>query len=80
MAYDPASKGAKWKSYWFHVGNFEAPLLERIPGAPQVQENWSSNGPGGKRDQAEGAKGKNMIIGDERPLTVDNKILAREVV
>ena len=31
-------------------------------------------------DQAEGAKGKNMIIGDERPLTVDNKILAREVI
>ena len=31
-------------------------------------------------DQAEGAKGKNVIIGDERPLTVDNKILAREVI
>ena len=31
-------------------------------------------------DQTEGAKGKNMIIGDERPLTVDNKILAREVI
>ena len=31
-------------------------------------------------DQAEGAKGKNVIIGDERPLTIDNKILAREVV
>ena len=31
-------------------------------------------------DQAEGAKGKNVIIGDERSLTVDNKILAREVV
>ena len=31
-------------------------------------------------EQAEGAKGKNMIIGDERPLTVDNKILAREVI
>ena len=31
-------------------------------------------------DQAEGAKGKNVIIGDERSLIVDNKILAREVV
>ena len=31
-------------------------------------------------DQAEGAKGRNVIIGDERPLTVDNKILAREVI
>ena len=31
-------------------------------------------------DQAKGAKGKNVIIGDERPLTVDNKILAREVI
>ena len=31
-------------------------------------------------DQAEGVKGKNVIIGDDRPLTVDNKILAREVI
>ena len=31
-------------------------------------------------DQAEGAKGKNVIIGDDRPLTVDNKILAKEVI
>ena len=31
-------------------------------------------------DQAEGAKGKNVIIGDDRPLNVDNKILAREVI
>ena len=30
--------------------------------------------------QAEGAKGKNVIIGNERPLTVDNKILVREVI
>ena len=33
-----------------------------------------------RHDQAEGAKGKNMVIGDDRPLTVDNKILAREVI
>ena len=31
-------------------------------------------------DQDEGAKGKNVIIGDASPLTVDNKILAREVI
>ena len=31
-------------------------------------------------DQAQGAKGKNVIIGDDRPLTVDKKILAREVI
>ena len=31
-------------------------------------------------DQAEGAKGKNVIFGDDRPLTIDNKILAREVI
>ena len=31
-------------------------------------------------DQAKGAKGKNVIIGDDRSLTVDNKILAREVI
>ena len=31
-------------------------------------------------DQAEGSKGKNVIIGDDRPLTVGNKILAREVI
>jgi len=32
-----------------YVGNFESPLSERIPGAPQIQENWSSNGPGGEQ-------------------------------
>src|SRR6185295_16787548 len=31
-------------------------------------------------DQAEGTKGKNVIIRDDRPLTIDNKILAREVI
>ena len=31
-------------------------------------------------DQAERVKGKNVIIGDDRPLTVDNKILAMEVI
>ena len=31
-------------------------------------------------DQAEGAKGKNVIIDDDRPLTVDNKIPSREVI
>ena len=31
-------------------------------------------------DQAEGAKGKNVIIGDDRLLTVDNKILDSEVI
>ena len=31
-------------------------------------------------DQSEVAKGKNVIIGDDRPLTIDNKILAWEVV
>ena len=31
-------------------------------------------------DQTEEAKGKNVIIGDDRPLTVNNKILAREVI
>jgi len=30
--------------------------------------------------QAEGAKGKNVVIGDPRPMYVDSKILAREVV
>ena len=49
LAYDSAGKGTEWKSLWFHVGNFESPLLERIAGAPQVQANWSSAGPGGKQ-------------------------------
>jgi len=31
-------------------------------------------------DQDEGAKGKNVIIGDDRLLTVDNKILVKEVI
>ena len=31
-------------------------------------------------EQAEGAKGKNVVIGDPRPMNVNDKILAREVV
>ena len=49
LSYKPMGKGVEWKSFWFHVGNFESPLLERIAGAPQVQANWSSAGPGGKQ-------------------------------
>ena len=36
----------------FHVGNFESPLPGRTAGAPQVQESWSSRGPGGKQVEA----------------------------
>ena len=32
--------------------DFESPLPERIAGAPQVQESWSSKGPGGKQVEA----------------------------
>ena len=35
LAYDPAGKGTEWKKFWFHVGNFESPLPERVPGAPK---------------------------------------------
>ena len=52
LTYDPADQGAEWKKFWFHVGNFESPLLERTAGAPQVQESWSSRGPGGKQVEA----------------------------
>ena len=53
MAYDPAGQGAEWKKFWFHVGNFESPLPEKTAGAPpQVQESWSSIGPGGKQVEA----------------------------
>jgi hypothetical protein len=31
-------------------------------------------------EQAKGAKGKNVVIGETRPKNVDEKILAREVV
>ena len=31
-------------------------------------------------DQAKGAKGKNVVIGDPRPMNASDKILAREVV
>ena len=31
-------------------------------------------------EQVEGAKGKNVVIGDPRPMNVNDKILAREVV
>jgi len=49
LAYDLAGKEAEWKSFWFHVGNFKSPLPERVAGAPQVQQNWSSTEPGGKQ-------------------------------
>ena len=52
MAYDPSGQGAEWKKFWFHVGNFESPLPERTAGAPQVQESWSSRGPGDKQVEA----------------------------
>ena len=32
--------------------DFESPLPERIAGAPQVQESWSSKGPDGKQVEA----------------------------
>ena len=31
-------------------------------------------------EQAEGAKGKSVVIGETRPKNIDDKILAREVV
>jgi len=31
-------------------------------------------------EQAEGAQGKNVIIGDPRPMNANDRILAREVV
>ena len=31
-------------------------------------------------EQAEGAQGKNVVIGDPRPINANDKILAREVV
>jgi len=49
LAYDLVGKGIEWKKFRFHVGNSESPLPERVPGAPQVQENWSSNEPSGKQ-------------------------------
>ena len=35
LSYQPSGKGVEWKSFWFHVGNFESPLPERTPGAPK---------------------------------------------
>ena len=37
------------ESFSFQVGNFESPLPERVAGAPQVQANWLSAGPGAKQ-------------------------------
>ena len=31
-------------------------------------------------EQAKGAKGKNVVIGDPRPMNANEKILAREVI
>ena len=47
LSYDPDGKAFEWKSFWFHVGNFESPLPERSPSAPQVRACWSSTGLGG---------------------------------
>ena len=33
-----------------------------------------------RSEQAEGAQGKNVVIGDPRPMNTNDKILAREVV
>ena len=38
LAYNPAGKGNEWKSFWFHVGNFESPLPERVAGAPRSKQ------------------------------------------
>ena len=38
LAYDPAGKGVEWKKLWFHIGNFESPLPERIAGAPKSKK------------------------------------------
>ena len=43
--YQPSGKGVDCKSYWFYVGNFESPLPEGTPGAPQgtseLDERWA---------------------------------------
>jgi len=38
LYYDPVGKGTEWKSFWFHVGNFESPLPARTPGAPKSKQ------------------------------------------
>ena len=38
LAYDPSGKGTEWKKILFHVGNFESPLPERVPGAPKFKK------------------------------------------
>ena len=38
LAYDPSGKGIEWKKFWFHVGNFESPLSERVPGDPKSKK------------------------------------------
>ena len=38
LAYDPAGKGVEWKKFWFHVGNFESLLPERVAGTPKSKK------------------------------------------
>ena len=38
LSYRPSGKEVEWKSFWFHVGNFESPLPERTPGAPRSKQ------------------------------------------
>ena len=38
LAYDLAGKGAECKKFWFHVGNFESSLPERVASAPKSKK------------------------------------------
>jgi len=38
LSYQPSGKGVEWKSFGFHVGNFESPLPERTHGAPRSKQ------------------------------------------
>ena len=73
LAYDPVNKGAEWKKFWFHVSNFESLLPERNAGAPQVQESWSSKGPGGKQVEA---ILRAIAIGKKKGVTGDHVVFS----
>ena len=52
LVYDPVGKGTEWKSFWFHVGNFESPLPERVASAPKSKQTGQVQDPVANKSSA----------------------------
>jgi len=49
LVYDPAGKGTEWKKILVSCRELRISTSRKSSWHPQVQENWSSTGPGGKQ-------------------------------